>query len=357
MSDPREPWVTDWARWQTPALTTGIIRRQPGDFRVDEILPYTAEGEGEHLWLQVEKTGENTDFVGRALARAIGVPPRGVGYAGLKDRHAVTTQWFSVHAPKDPPADWQSGLPPGVRILEATRGRRKIRTGSLSGNHFTIVLRDCQGDAQTLAGSLAALTAQGVPNYFGEQRFGRGRGNLDRAAALFEGRLREPDRKRRGLYLSAARSWVFNQVLDRRLREGSWDRLLDGELLMLDGTHSWFQAPVIDDTLRRRHAELDVHPTGPLWGEGALESTGAVAELEAAVAGEWQVLCAGLVAAGLRQERRALRLRLLDVQHTWLAADTLRLSFTLPAGAYATAVLRELGTLRDAQRAEGENEL
>jgi len=350
-------WTTEWARWREPALTAGVIRTRGEDFCVDEILPFAPEGEGEHLWLHVRKTGENTDFVGRALAKAVGVPPRGVGYAGLKDRHAVTTQWFSVHAPTDPAAGWQDALPEGVEIVEATRGRRKIRTGSLSGNRFELVLRDCRGEPAAVAASLAALANQGVPNYFGEQRFGRARGNLDRAIALFEGRLRERDRKRRGMYLSAARSWVFNQVLDRRLREGCWDRLLDGELLMLDGSHSWFRAETIDATLRERHARLDVHPTGPLWGAGALESSGAVVVLETAVAGAWPVMCEGLAAAGLKQERRALRLHLADPQHEWLAPDTLRIAFTLPAGAYATAVLRELGTLRDAQRAEGEDAL
>ena len=324
---------------------------------MDEILPYAAEGEGEHLWLHVRKVGENTDFVARALARAMNVGPRGVGYAGLKDRHAVTTQWFSVQAPKDPPADWIERLPDGIEVLSVTRGRRKIRTGSLRGNRFELVVRDCRGTPESLAESLAALAAHGVPNYFGEQRFGRERGNLDRAMGLFEGRSRVKDRKRRGLYLSAARSWLFNQVLDRRLRDGSWDRLLDGEVLMLDGSHSWFQAETVDETLRERFARLDVHPTGPLWGRGELDTTAEVAALEAETAADWPVFCQGLAEFGLKQERRALRFRLDEPDHEWLGPDALRLAFVLPAGAYATAVLRELGTLHDAQRAEGESAL
>ena len=348
-------WDTQWARWRAPALTRGVIRQAPEDFRVDELLPFEAEGEGEHLWVHLRKRGENTDFVARALARAIGVPPRAVGYAGLKDRHAVTTQWFSIHAPKDPPAQWAGQLPDSCEVLNVTRGRRKIRTGSLRGNRFALIIRDCTGDPGALNDSLQALVQGGVPNYFGEQRFGRERANLRQALAMFAGESDVRDRKRRGLYLSAARSWLFNQVLDRRLRQGTWDRLLDGEVLNLDGSHSWFRAEQIDDRLRARYAALDVHPTGPLWGRGELDSSGAVAELEAGVAAEWSAFAEGLVSQGLKQERRALRMRLMDVAQDWLAPDVLKLELELPAGAYATTVLRELGTLRDAQRAEGED--
>ena len=350
-------WDTQWTRWRAPALTRGVIRQLPEDFHVDELLPFEAEGAGEHLWVHLRKRGENTDFVARALARAVGVPPRAVGYAGLKDRHAVTTQWFSIHAPKDPPAQWAERLPDSCEVLSVTRGRRKIRTGSLRGNRFGLIVRDCAGDAEALAASLDALVRGGVPNYFGEQRFGRERANLRQAQALFSGESEVRDRKRRGLYLSAARSWIFNQVLDRRLRQGTWDRLLDGEVLNLDGSHSWFRAEQIDDTLRARYAELDVHPTGPLWGRGELDSSGEVAELESAVGAEWSAFAEGLASHGLKQERRALRMRLLDVTHEWLEPDVLRLELELPAGAYATTVLRELGTLRDAQRAEGEDSL
>ena len=142
-----------------------------------------------------------------------------------------------------------------------------------------------------------------------------------------------------------------------RLREGTWDRLLDGEVFNLDGSHSWFHAEEIDDALRERYARLDIHPTGPLWGRGDLDSSGAVADLEREVAGGWPEITEGLAAFGLKQERRALRLRLLEMDHEWLASDVLRLQLQLPAGAYATTVLRELGTLRDAQRAEGEDRL
>lgn len=347
----------EWARWQPSALNSGVIRQRPEDFRVEELLPFVAEGEGEHLWVHLRKTGENTEFVARALARAAGVPPRSVGYAGLKDRHAVTTQWFSVHSPKDPPTDWIDALPESCEVLSVTRGRRKIRTGSLRGNRFSLVVRDCAGDPEAVAAVLESLLAGGVPNYFGEQRFGRGRANLERARELFAGDHPVRDRKRRGLYLSAARSWIFNLVLDRRLREGTWDQLLDGEVLNLDGSHSWFHAEVIDDALRERYRQLDIHPTGPLWGQGELDSSGVVAELEREVASDWPGLAEGLAAFGLKQERRALRLRLLEMDHEWLAADVLRLELLLPAGAYATTVLRELGTLRDAQRAEGEDQL
>ena len=343
-----------WSTWLAPSLTSGVIRSKPADFCVDEILPFEPEGEGEHLWLHVRKTGTNTEFAARAIAKALNVSPRNVSYAGLKDRHAVTMQWFSAHALKEPDAGWGERLPPEIEVLAIKRGRRKLRTGSLSGNRFVITLRECVADRAALEASLARMQSSGVPNFFGEQRFGRERDNLAQALALFEDRIRVRDHKRRGLYLSAARSWIFNQVLDARIRAGQWDQLLEGEVFMLDGSHSWFVSQALDAEIEDRYARMDIHPTGPLWGAGELASHGAVRVLEERIAGESPAFCAGLAKFGLKQERRALRMRVDELVAEWPEDDVLRLSFTLPAGAYATAVLRELGPLRDAQRAESD---
>ncbi len=202
-------------------------------------------------------------------------------------------------------------------------------------------MRDWAPDPDRLAERITAIRTLGVPNYFGEQRFGRNGANLARADALFHGAIRRPSRHQQGLWLSAARSQVFNQVLAARLTRGDWDRPLPGDCLNLDGSHSWFPADTIDDTLRGRAARLDLHPTGPLWGRGDPPTGGEVRALEDAVAAAHPGWPAGLARFGLEQERRALRLLVADLG--WDLTDRgCALAFELPAGAYATAVLREL---------------
>lgn len=322
----------------TPPLT-GRIRCHPEDFRVDELPATQPEGEGEHVWLRVRKTGLNTEQVAGMLARAAGVGRRAVGYAGLKDRHAVTTQWFSVHLPGAGAPDWGGHLPPEAVVLEAMRHRRKLQTGHLTGNRFRIKVRACEGDREAAQERLTGMTLSGVPNLFGPQRFGRGGGNLEKAAALFEGRIRVRDRKLRGLYLSAARAALFNDLLSRRLDDGTWDQALIGDALQLDGRGSFFVHRGGDPTVDARVAALEVHPTGPLWGRGEGPVKGAVAGLESAVAADHALLARGLEAAGLRQERRPLRVRVESLSWDWPEEDTLELDFTLGPGAYATTVL------------------
>lgn len=345
MSD-TETVIPPWPRHRAP-LVTGLLRRVPEDFQVDECMPLTLTGSGEHLWLQLRKRGVNTEFVARQLARAIGVPPRAVSYAGMKDRHAVTTQWFSVHLPGRDVADDLAGrLPPTIELLAAQRHARKLQRGALKGNRFVIVLRDCAGECAALAARLDDIAHTGVPNYFGEQRFGRDGENPQRALAMFEGAaVRE--RHLRGLYLSAARSLLFNHVLARRVRDGSWAQLLDGELCILNGSNSFFMLERHDAEIAARLQSGDIHPSGPLWGAGASPSGARVHALESDVAAALPRLAAGLAQAGLTQERRALRVIPAECRAEWLDPRSLRLGFTLPAGSYATAVLRELVDYRD----------
>jgi len=320
----------------------GRLRSTPEDFQVREELDFPLDGSGEHAWLWVRKRGANTEWVARQLAARAGVPTGAVSYAGLKDRHALTEQWFSVHLPGKADPDWQADPHPEFSVLNALRHSRKLRRGALSGNSFAITVRELEGDLQALATRLDSIAASGVPNYFGEQRFGREAGNLARAEAMLSGQDKVRDRHQRGLYLSAARSALFNAVLARRVADGSWNQALPGEVLMLAGSHSIFTPEAIDDTLRERIATFDVHPTGPLWGAGDLRSTGTVRALEEEVAATFPVFRDGLAAAGLNQERRELRLLVTDARLDWLDAHSARLSFRLPAGAYATTVLREL---------------
>jgi tRNA pseudouridine13 synthase len=265
-----------------------------------------------------------------------------VGYAGLKDRNAVTSQWFSLRLAGRPEPDWTELESDEIQILERVRHRRKLRRGALQGNRFRLLIRALSGQRPALEQRLEQLRRGGFPNYFGEQRFGHGYANLEHADALFARRLKRVDRHRRGLYISAARSQLFNQVLAARLEQGNWNRPLAGDLLMLEGTQSWFPAPETDPELEQRAAQLDLHPTGPLWGRGRNQLGGLAKALEAAVLADFEAWRQGLEHCGLSQERRALRVAAVDLAWTFPAADELELSFSLPAGSYATALLREL---------------
>jgi len=323
------------------------LRETPEDFRVEELDGFEASGSGEHLLLTVEMRGMNTAFAASHIARWAGVGEVAVGYAGLKDRHAVTRQRFSVHLPGRPmPALEGLGIEGEneyLRLLDHTRHARKIPRGALAGNRFVLVLRGVEGDRPAIEERLLTVLDRGVPNYFGAQRFGRGGGNVREALAMFSGR--RVRREQRSVLLSAARSQLFNRVLAGRVEAGCWDRPLEGEAWILDGSRSVFGPEPFDDTLAARLAAFDIHPSAPLWGRGELRSGGAARDLEMSLleGEESPLLRDGLERAGLKQERRALRLRPADLEWSWLAGDVLELRFALPPGTYATSVLAELG--------------
>jgi len=326
------------------------IRGAAEDFRVEEIDAFDASGSGEHLLLTVEKRGMNTAYAAKRIAEWAGVAEPAIGYAGLKDRHAVTRQRFSVHLPKKVAPDLAALQAADLRVLDAQWHSRKLPRGALSGNRFVLLLRDVQGLHDAIEHRLRAIAARGVPNYFGEQRFGRGGDNVANALLMFQGRRER--REQRTLLLSAARSQLFNRVLAARVLADTWDRPLDGEVWMLDGSRSVFGPEAWNDELARRLAAFDIHPTGPLWGTGDPRSDGTVRALETQALSDDESLAlrAGLERAGLRQERRSLRLRPSEFAWEWPAADQLQLRFVLPAGCYATTVLAELGDVADAQR-------
>jgi tRNA pseudouridine13 synthase len=341
---PMPAWqpLAELPRAYGPRPGRGRIRSRAEDFQVDEIPSFEPDGEGEHLLLRIRKRNTNTDWLARQLARLGGLPIVDVGYAGLKDRNAVTSQWFSLRLAGRPEPDWRDLESDEIQILERVWHGRKLRRGALQGNRFRLLIRALSGQSPALEQRLQQLRQGGFPNYFGEQRFGHGYGNLERADAMFARRLKRLDRHRRGLYISAARSQLFNQVLAARLEQGNWNRPLAGDLLMLEGTQSWFPALEIDSELERRAAQLDLHPTGPLWGRGRPQVDGPAGALEATVLADFEFWCQGLEHCGLSQERRALRVAVADLAWTFPTADELELSFSLPAGSYATALLREL---------------
>jgi len=313
-----------------------VLRQEPEDFVVDERLGFAPSGAGEHVLLRVRKRDANTAWVAGRLAELAGVQPRDVGYAGLKDRRAVATQWFTVPGWHRPPAQWQGQGGAGFEVLEAHAHSRKLPRGALAGNHFTLVLREFEGDVADLEARFAAAARYGVPNLFGPQRFGRELSNLAALVAL------EPRRMPPRFLLSAARSLVFNAVLAERIVDGSWNRLLEGDRANLDGRNSVFEVGTPDATLEARLAALDIHPSGPLWGRGDPGVRGAPAELEARVAARFPAALAAVEAGRVDAARRALRLAVRELAWEWLEPGRCcRVSFFLRSGGFATAVLRE----------------
>lgn len=334
-------YVRQWACAYGNPDVRGTIRTRADDFEVNEVLGYALSGAGEHLYLWVEKRNQNTGWVAEQLARTLAVSLQAVGHAGLKDRYALTRQWFSVHLPGRDDPDLSGLQIEGVTVLRQVRHHRKLRTGGLQGNRFRIAARSLAGDVDGLRSRLEKISTDGVPNYFGEQRFGNDGGNLDKALSMFKGDTR-PRRALRSIYLSAARSFLFNEVLSRRIGENTWRTLIPGDVLMLDGSHSVFRSqgqPA--DELASRLAAGDLHITGPLYGKGSPMVEEAAFELEESVFSRYPEFTAGLSVAGLKPERRALRAIPKELQWQF-EDDNLILDFTLPAGSYATAILREL---------------
>jgi len=334
------------AHRETP--THACFKQSNADFVVDEVLPFTCDGDGEHRYLRVKKSGCNTLWLRDQMAKFANLPARDVGYAGLKDRHATTYQWFSVPIRQGQPA-W-SDLPlDGVEIVETHRHRRKLHIGALCGNRFEVILRDIRGPAAVFETLLETIRVAGVPNYFMDQRFGHQMGNLDTALRLFAGEIKIKQKKKRGIYFSAARAYLFNQVLAERVRQRVWNQALPGDVFFLAGTRKVIWDHDDLSTFQTRCAAFDVHPSGPLWGGGPLITSAEVQALEVAALQTYPVFQAGLENVGMKQERRSLRLMVQDLTHTWLDQTTLKLSFMLGRGGYATAVLRELAVIDEGE--------
>ncbi len=321
--------LPDWARAHGAPLFRAAIRTVPEDFRVVEKLGWECSGDGEHDYLWIEKTGANTEWVARQVARHAGVPAKEVGYAGLKDRHAVTQQWFSVprwHAP-----DWSALDAEGVEVLDVRRHHKKLRRGAHRSNAFRIVLRGENLDASSpdLEERMTAVREQGVPNYFGEQRFGRDGTNL-RLADQWAAGKRMP-RHSRSLAISTMRSFLFNEYLDARVRDRTWNALQPGDKANLDATGSVFDVDKIDTELERRCREMDIHPAGELAGEQSTQGPEA-----------WQE---ALRRARLAPGWRPLRLRVINATCA-VSSETVTISFALGRGCFATSVLREIADYR-----------
>ena len=318
----------------------GKIRSVPEDFIVKENLPFEPSGTGEHAFLLIEKTGENTDYVARQLARFANVRQRDVSFAGLKDRHAVTTQWFSIWLPGKADPDWTQFETDSMKVLHIVRHARKLKRGVLSGNSFKLIIRDWQGDKDKTIQQLEAMKANGIANYYGSQRFGNEGQNVNKALAMFRGA--RVGREQRGLYLSAARSFLFNQILAYRVSYQSWNQPVAGDTYMFDLSHSCFKSELPDVEIIRRLDAKEIHPTGVLWGRGDAGVSADMLSIEQGIIDAYPELAQGLIDCAVDKDRRALRVNVQDLQWQFVNDITLELGFTLPVGSYATSVLREI---------------
>ena len=323
---------------KTPPKQTALLKAECADFVVKEQLGYDMSGDGEFVAVKVRKTDCNTLFVGEQLAKFAGISARNMSYAGLKDRKAVTEQWFSLQMPGQPTPDFSQFSLEGVEILEVTRHQRKIRIGSLQGNHFEILLRNAE-ETDELKVRLDFLAKNGFPNYFTEQRFGRDGNNLTQALRWANGEIKVKDRNKRSFYLSAARSEIFNLIVSKRIELNLAQQILVGDVLQLNGSHSWFVVDESEDLaqLQQRLVQQDVLLTAPLIGE---EEKSAV-DFEHEIFAQHQALFALMRQERMKAARRPI---LMHPQHfQWqFEPNGLRLQFALPAGSYATALIREL---------------
>lgn len=347
------------ASWPSvsPSLPArAVLRSVPEDFVVREQLGFEPDGDGEHVFLHLQKRSLNTQDLLQRVSGLSGIHLRDIGYSGLKDRNAVTSQWVSVRMAGRAEPDWQQLAAQGdIDVLAASRHTRKLKRGVHRSNLFQLRLRMLEGDLAALEQRLQWLQQHGVPNYFGEQRFGRGGSTLIQARQWQQrdGAGRKLSHNQRSLLLSALRGQLFNTLLAERVREGTWNRILAGDVCMLQGSRSLFACAQADAEIEARAASGDIHPGLPLWGRGqVLQAEPALAQQAAALADEVAV-CAFLESAGLALAYRSARLVPDDFNWQFCDDGSLLLGFSLPPGSYATAVLAELIEHREGSQPRG----
>jgi len=343
MSVEFKDWDVDhWAYLNGKPEVEADFKREPKDFIVDEKLGFELTGEGENLFLHIEKTGLNTQQVCQHLAKVLNKRLRDIGYAGLKDKQAITRQWFSVQVNVKSEPDLSAIETEQIKLLSATRHNKKLRVGALAGNGFIIRLRNVS-DQQALIARLQTATA-GVPNYFGPQRFGIKGNNLNWANRMSSGEQIR-DKKLKGFALSAARSYLFNQVVSERIAKDHFEQPLEGDVYSLSGSNSYFSETISDAILARLQSH-DISISAPLWGDGELATEGEARALELTALTPFQTWQNLLQENALEQERRSIHLMAEDLK--WQTDnEDLIVSFILPTGCFATSVLRECVRFRE----------
>ena len=333
----------DWPCALGQTLGTAVLRNSPEDFEVREYLGFDPDGDGEHVFLHLQKRQLNTLDLVQRVAKLSGVPSRDIGYSGLKDRNALTSQWLSVGLAGRPEPDWAGLEADGkVRVLASDRHRKKLKRGVHRANEFRLSLVGLQAEQGAIVQRLEAIASEGVPNYFGRQRFGRNGSTLAQARQWTGEGGRRIARNRRGLYLSALRGLCFNTLLAERVRQKSWQRPGPGDAVALAGSRSIFQADQTTDDLAARAQAGDLHPALPLWGSGQPVASAAVHAVQAGLVASEEGVAEFLEAQGLALAYRAARV--IPDDFCWRFCDdgTLILEFSLGAGSYATAIVDEL---------------
>lgn len=358
---------TQWQyAWTVPQVSADL-KTVASDFLVEEILGFEPEGKGEFVYLWVEKQGVNTDYLAKRLAQAADISPSRVTYAGVKDRHACTRQWFCLHiigqAPDFSGIEQVFREPEIVRVLHQTRHSKKLRIGGLQGNRFVLRLRNLQGDQTEVEQRLSLIERFGVPNYYGEQRFGIQGNNLVNGYEFVKPGRKGTHKlnKTQSFWLSAIRSWFFNEALSSFVQQGCWDVLSVGDIaLPRDGSQSFRVKELTLDCLLR-HRNGDISPVLPLISDGwpmgtNTERAAAMQDLYA----DHKDLLEGLISFSFSRDSRATRLVPKNMAWELLfndsQVDQLVLQFELPKGAFATSVLRELFNINDRSQ-EKHNEI
>ncbi|AMG68567.1 TPA: tRNA pseudouridine(13) synthase TruD [Providencia stuartii] len=323
-------------------LSTGKLKSQPEDFIVKEDLGFELDGEGEHVMVRVEKTGCNTLFVAEQLAKFAKISARSVSYAGLKDRNAVTEQWFCLQMPGKETPDFSLWQLDGCRVIATTRQKRKLRIGTLKGNQFELTIRDISVPEDVEA-RLQKVAEQGIPNYFGEQRFGRDGQNLTQALRWANQEITVRERNKRSFYLSAARSAMFNHVASERIENQTINQVLLGDALQLTGRGSWFVATAEElPTLQARVASGELSITAPLPGDGELGTQEDALVFETNSLESYYSLMTLMKNERVSSTRRAMIVKPQNFQWQWIDQTTLKLNFFLNSGSFATSVVREI---------------
>lgn len=303
----------DFPRAGDQPRSPGCIRRRVTDFKVEELLPFTPTDEGEHLLLRVRRSNQTTREVQNLLARTFRVKSKDVGYVGLKDKRSVATQWFSLPAP----TPLKRIAISDIEILQQRRHQRKLRPSDGCRNRFEISVRDVAPEI------VEYRRMSVVPNYFGEQRFGRDGRNATNAMKWIRAGKPRISPFLKSIYISSLRSYVFNVVLATRVERGDWCSVIEGDVLSGDD-----------------------YPTGPLWGRGLCLTQGLAKDVEEAAINAVAPVTEALEWVGLKQERRALAVKPIDLSCEF-ENDTAVVRFALPAGSFATSVLHECFDLQD----------
>lgn len=357
---------TEWRyAWSKPQVT-GDLKTQLQDFYVEEQLGFEPDGKGEFCYVFIEKQGVNTDFLAKRLAQVAGISVNKVTYSGVKDRHACTRQWFCLHVLNQEP-DLSTipeafREPEGVRVIAQLKHSKKLRAGTHFANRFVIRLRNIQGDVEELKSRLNLIQKGGVPNYYGPQRFGINGNNLHNGRDfVLQGRKSQRKlSKSQSFWLSAIRSWCFNQALDAQVENGMWARLCDQDIAQFQTTGEQFRVNDMNALLHNKVMEGKISPVLPLISSGWENGTGPQRkELIESTLAEEQDLIAGLLSFDLSRDSRLARL--VPIKMAWELLGEMEdhkqliLEFSLPKGCFATSVLREMIDYKDKSVEHHEN--